>query len=172
MRDFPPVTPPVRSPIRSSTPLRRSRLPPSRGGAESRCAYLPQQPPFHFPATSLVGGDLSSPSTLAVGSVTPICSRCWAPHSLLSLGSVRGASSAPRATLRGSVGEALVDVSALKVCPMCWRRGEEIPETGAIDPRRTSLTRVAPPDDEEKEEGHKGHFTPQVAIIIKIAKHI
>jgi len=31
---------------------------------------------------------------------------------------------------------------------------------------------VVPPDDEEKEEGHKGHFTPQVAIIIKIAKHI
>jgi hypothetical protein len=51
---------------------------------------------------------------------------------------------------------------------MCWRWGEEIPETGAIeDPQRTRCEWLT-----DEEEGHKGHFTPQVAIIIKIVKHL
>ena len=160
VRDFLPVTLPVRSPIRSSTPLRRSRLPPSRGGAESRCAYLPQQPPFRFPAASLVGGDLSSPSVLTLGSIAPVHSRNWAQS--------EASRALPHAALRGLVGEALVDASVLEVCPISWRQGEEIPDAGAIaDPRRTRYEWLI----DQEEDGHKGH-SPQVAIIIKFAKHL
>jgi hypothetical protein len=52
--DFPPITPPVQSLVCSSAPLHCSRLPPS-----------------HSPAAGLVGGDLSSPSALALGTITP-----------------------------------------------------------------------------------------------------